>query len=137
MHLHPGSEGVQMPFLRPTCQRWQHSRRRRRTCERRPASTRQTVTGSRLLCHPSTRVPCWRRKGGRKAARVGEREKIFFRSVKFIARAGVSPACPSVPLVAGCRGAPLSLIEGPPASSTSQDRRPLKGDCPRVHLAYT
>ncbi|CDF36949.1 unnamed protein product [Chondrus crispus] len=82
-----------MPFLRPTCQKWQHSRRRRRTCERRPASTRQTVTGSRLLCHPSTRVPCGRRKGEEGRARRGERKVFFFRSVKFIARAGVSPAC--------------------------------------------
>ncbi|CDF37828.1 unnamed protein product [Chondrus crispus] len=129
-----------MPFLRPTCQRWQHSRRRRRTCERRPASTRQTVTGSRLLCHPSTRVPCWRREGGRKAARVGEREKFCFQKREVYCKSGGQSGVllfRSVPLVAGCRGAPLSLIEGPPASSTSQDRRPSKGDCPRVHLAYT
>ncbi|CDF37827.1 unnamed protein product [Chondrus crispus] len=88
------------------------------------------------FCH----ALCWRREGGRKAARVREREKFCFQKREVYCKSGGQSGVllfRSVPLVAGCRGAPLSLIEGPPASSTSQDRRPSKGDCPRVHLAYT
>ena len=69
-----------MPFLRPTCQRWQHSRRQIRTCGRRPASTRRTATGSGLLCHSSTTVPCCEIEGrdGRKRVRGSWGRKIGY-----------------------------------------------------------